>query len=595
MQTADPGVTRPSSPALKDVAALGDGRSVAIIGPGGALVWWCVPDLDHPPLFDQLLDPVEGGHFTIAPADAFEGQQQYRANSNVLETRFVTATGSAKLTESMNSGSAGRLPWCELARRVDGVEGRTTFRMECTLGMWDGAVSPAWRRDGTRWIFSAGDVEGALLTTQALRDVAVDARRLSATFSVERGERVLFAIVAGRDQPLIMPDLNEIDDRIDMSDAAWRLWSQQMRYEGDYSAAVRRSALALKLLLFSPSGAIAAAATSSLPERIGGNKNWDYRYAWIRDAAFTLDAFQKLGFLQECAAAFAWLIGQVAASGARVCYTLRGEMVPPVRELGLPGYRASRPVVVGNAATDQHQHGIYADLIEMAVLLVHAGHRLDERTARTLELVADECAARWREKDSGIWELSDLQHYTLSKISAWQALDRAIRLAREGHIDAKSIGLWTVQRDNVAAWVAENCWCESKQAYSFYAGTDRLDASLARAVLVGFGPPAKLHLTCDAIRRELARGALVYRYSGSEEQEGAFLACSFWLVEALSHLGRRDEASALMADTIAGLDGGARILSEMIDVSTGAFLGNLPQGLSHLSLINAACALHQNA
>lgn len=416
MHAHDP-ATAPAEPQLKDLAALGDGRSVAIVGPGGALDWWCVPDLDSPPLFDRLLDRDAGGHFALTPTDPFDEQRRYRDDSNVFETTFRTATGVARLSEALNSGPAGRLPWSELARRVEGVSGTVTFRITCLLGSRDDTASPRWYKDERAWLFQVNRVLGALLSSSPLDDVQVSARSLTASVTVGGGESVILAIVVGENQPLVLPPISEIDRRIETTDRAWRSWVQAVRYDGPYNEAVHRSALALKLLLFSPSGAIAAAATTSLPERIGGPKNWDYRYAWIRDAAFTLDAFLELGFEQECAAAFTWLVHQVAASGPKVCYTLRGAKVPPVRKLTLPGYRGSRPVVVGNAATEQHQHGVYADLMEMAVLFLRAGHRLDEGTTRTLASVADECATQWRTKDSGIWELSDLQHYTLSKIS----------------------------------------------------------------------------------------------------------------------------------------------------------------------------------
>ena len=580
---------------LQDFAVLGDGRSVAVVGRDGSIDWWCVPNLDSPPLFDKILNGVDGGCFALTPIEPYAVQRRYRDNSNVLETTFTTATGVARLVESMNSGLAGRLPWNELARRVEGLSGSMSFRLTLILGARFGEAEPLLERGPPGWVFSAGPLLGVLLAPQDLAVLEASAQTLLATITVHAGNRSVLALVVGENEPLAVPRVTDIDERIDVSDEAWRRWAESLRFEGDYDGAVRRSALALKLLLFSPSGAIAAAATTSLPERIGGSKNWDYRYAWIRDAAFTMDAFLNLGLTQECKAAFTWLSHQVAKSGAKVCYTLWGEKVPAVDKLALPGYRNSRPVVVGNAAGSQHQHGIYADLLEVAVLFVRAGHLIDRATADTLAGVADECASRWKKKDSGIWELSDLQHYTLSKISAWQALDRAAHLAHQGVLPAKHRDHWLAQRDAIATWVDENCWSEARQAYTFYAGTDRLDASLARAALVDFGPPGRLHATCDTLRRELGCGPLMYRYTGSDKEEGAFLACSFWLVEAYAHLGRQADAVALMHDLLERVEGGVGILSEMVNPTTGDYLGNLPQGLSHLGLINAACALARHA
>ena len=401
----------------------------------------------------------------------------------------------------------------------------------------------------------------------------------------------MLAVLAGEDEPLGVPPIADVDARIDLSDGAWRTWAEGLHYDGRHREAVRRSALALKLLLFSPSGAIAAAATTSMPERVGGDKNFDYRYAWVRDAGYTVNAFLRLGVVPESKAAFTWLIHRLGETGARVCYTLAGGPVPDVETLDLPGYRGSRPVVTGNAATRQHQHGIYGDIFETAALFVSGGNVLDQRSAAILSALADECADRWRQKDSGIWELPEPQHYTVSKVSAWQALARAVQLAENHHLPSTCVPRWTRERDRIAAWIDEHCWSDAKRAYTLHAGTDRLDAALVLAARFGFDGAERLSATCDAIRRELGRGPFLHRYTGAEHEEGAFLACSFWLVEAYASLGRRDEAVALMNAVLDALAGGTGILSEMVDPGTGAFLGNLPQWLTHLGLIHAACTL----
>ena len=585
---------------LQDYAALGDGRSVALLAPDGAVAWWCVPNIDSAPLFDTLLDAAAGGSFVLQPTEPFRSERRYRQDSNVLETVFTTAGGSARVTESMNSTLAGRLPWCELARRVEVLSGTMTLRARLVFGTRGDTVSPWLQPNPNGCIFHVGPVLGLFRATPNMRILREEDRTILAEATLGEGERAVVAVVAGENEPLGVPPLDDMDRRIDLSDQAWRSWAEGLHYDGPHRESVRRSALTLKLLLFSPSGAIAAAATTSLPERIGGDKNYDYRYAWVRDAAYTLAAFLRLGVIPESKAAFTWLIHRLGETGAKVCYRLDGAPVPAVQEYDLPGYRDSRPVITGNAAAEQHQHGIYGDIFEAASLFVKTGNILDGDSAAVLSRLADECADRWRQKDSGLWELPDLQHYTMSKVSCWQALARAVELAEAGHLPATCVPRWSRERERIAAWIDAHCWSQTKRAYTFHAGTERLDASLVLAARFGFAgaDTGRMSSTCDAIRRELgrgprllSRGPWIYRYSGSEGEEGAFLACTFWLVEAYAELGRREDAEALMDEALRALPSGAGVMSEMVDVKTGDYLGNLPQGLSHLALIHAAMSL----
>ncbi len=577
---------------LQEYAAVGDGRSLAVLAPDGAVAWWCVPDLDSPPLFDSLLDPEAGGFFSLQPDEAFHVDRQYRQNSNVLETTFTTAGGVVRVTEAMNSTLAGRLPWCELARRIECIAGTVRMRARVVFGTRAETASPWIEQNENGTIFHVGRVLGMLRISANLRTTEETDRAITVQGTLHAGERGLAAIIAGENQPLGIPSTEDVDRRIDLSDDAWSSWTEGLRYSGPYREAMVRSALALKLLLFSPSGAIAAAGTTSLPERLGGSRNYDYRYAWVRDAAYTLDAFLRLNQVAEAQAALAWLMHRLDREGIRVCYRLDGRPVPPVEAVDMPGYAGSQPVVTGNAAGTQQQHGVYGDIFQAASLFVEGGNVLDQSSASTLSRIADECADRWRQKDSGIWELQELQHYTMSKISCWQALFRAVQLAERGHLPSTCVPRWSRERDRIEAWVNEHCWSEAKQAYSFYAGTDDVDASLALAPYFGFPQTERLSLTCTAIQGELQRGPWVYRYSGSEQEEGAFLACSFWLAVGLAEVGRRSEAMALMDELIPRLPAGVGILSEMVDVETGNALGNLPQGLSHLALVHALLSVY---
>lgn len=576
---------------IQDYAALGDGRSVVLVAPDGAVAWWCVPEMDSPPLFDTLLDPRAGGFFQILAAGADVVERRYRADSNVLDTVFASATGRARLTESLNSSTAGRLPWCELARRIEVLSGTMTFHIRAVFGTRGDTASPWLQPNPNGCVFHVGPVLGMFRCSDNVQVIEEEDRTIAATVTLAEGERATVALLAGEDEPLGVPAVEEIDRRIDISDEAWRRWAEGLHYDGPHREEVRRSALALKLLLYSPSGAIAAAATTSLPEGIGGQKNYDYRYAWIRDAGYAVNAFLRVGAMPEAKAAFSWLMKRLDQHGPRVVYTLCGEVGPDERAIDVPGYRGSRPVLVGNAAALQHQHGIYGDIFETATLFVADGNVLDQKSAAVLSALADQSADRWRQKDAGIWELREPQHYTMSKISAWQGLARAVELAEAGHLPSTCVPRWTRERDRIAAWIGENCWSERRRAFVLHPGTERLDASLALAVRFGFDGRDKLSATLDAIQEELGRGPFVYRYSGAEQEEGAFLACSFWLAEALADIGRREEAEAVFTGVIRALPEGVGILSEMVDPNTGVFLGNTPQGLSHLALIHAACTL----
>jgi GH15 family glucan-1,4-alpha-glucosidase len=577
---------------LEHYNALGDGRSVVVTGADGSIDWWCVPNLDSPPLFSRLLDPEAGGHFSLAPRGPFEAVQRYLPDSNVSETVFTTPQGRARLVESLNSGTAGRLPWAELARRIEGLEGEIDFELHVLFGRRADTVSPYQSCVGKHSVFHADRVLGVFLHSSGF-DVSRSDEGVRGRVTVRAGDRQLAAIVAGEDEPLVVPDLQHIDERIDTSDAEWRRWTQGVRYDGLYRKEFLRSALALKLLVYSPTGAIAAAATTSLPERIGGDKNYDYRYAWVRDAGYTVKAFLAAGAHGEAKAAFTWLLKRLQQHGPLVCFTLEGDVVPSVTEMDVPGYRHSPPVRTGNAATDQRQQGVYGDIFETASRFVECGNILDSSSAIVLSRLADQCADNWRQKDSGIWELPEPQHYTNSKISCWQALARAVELADGGQLPTTCRDRWCRERDRIADWIQAHCWSDALQAYEFYPGSGRLDASLALAVRFRFDGRARLESTLDALERELSCGAFHYRYSGADREEGCFIACTFWIAEARMLLGQREHGTRMLLAAQDRLARGTGVFTEMIDARSGSFLGNLPQGLSHLAHIMALDVLSQ--
>ncbi len=582
---------------LDRYAALGDGRSVALVGADGSIDWWCVPNMHSTPYFDRILDPVQGGRFSITPLMPWTVERRYRPDSNVLEQVFTTETGSARVTDSLNGGSAGRLPWSELARRVEGLTGTVEFRVESLVGRRLDLATP-WREPSPHGdILHLDGVVAALRSDGTMQRLEESDRGVTARLTTHPGSRELVALLAAANEPLILPPLAAVDRRIDRSDAAWREWVSNLSVDGPYGSDVTRSALALKLLVFAPSGAIAAAGTSSLPERIGGDKNYDYRFAWTRDVAFTIDAFLRVGATEEAKAAFAWLTATLQRHGdqPRTMFGLDGQRSPDEKALDLPGYAKSTPVRAGNRARDQLQLGIMGDILQTATLFVKTGHVLDLTTRRVLADIANDCADRWRQRDSGIWELDELEHYTISKIGCWVALDRAVTLADLGQIDTSRRERWAKERNHIREFVDTACWSESKRSYTLHAGTDRLDAALLLAPRFGFERQERMTHTLDAIRRELTRGPLVYRYSGMESVEGTFTACGFWLAEAYALLGDRTAAVEQMDALLRATRRNLGLLSEQIDEKTGAMLGNLPQALSHLALINAAEALRSTA
>ncbi len=503
---------------------------------------------------------------------------------------FSTRTGSARVTESLNSGVVERLPWCELVRRVEGLSGHVDLEIRLEPIR---AAGPARRVNhpnaDIRYI---GDLATTFRHDPELEITVDEDARTIARWTARAGQRTCLGLLVSDRAPLAIPALSDIDDRIDSSDRDWRRWAGQLTYDGPLADDLRRCALSLKFLVFSKTGAIAAAATSGLPERIGGDKNYDYRYAWVRDAAYTIKALLRAGSLEEPIAAFGWLV-RTLGPRPLVVYTLNGAEVPDERIIDVPGYKGSRPVMTGNRAKEQVQLSCYGDILETASLFARMGHVIDPGAARLLTKLADQCMEQWKVKDSGIWELEDEQHYTFSKIGCWLALSKAAQLAQAGHI-AGDADKWKRESERVKAWVDENCWSERLQAYTRHAGSETLDASLLLTTRFGFEHDGRLFKTLVAIERDLAVGPLVYRFTGADRQEGAFVACSCWLVEAYAFLGKVDHAEALLKTLLEKLGNNFGILLEEIDPVTGEGLGNLPQGLSHLALLHAIFSIQEN-
>jgi GH15 family glucan-1,4-alpha-glucosidase len=579
---------------LRDYAAIGDGRTVALVARDGAIDWLCLPNLDSPSVFGALLDAERGGRFALAPEAPYSVERRYLPDTNLLETTFRTGAGAVRVTDALTLTDGGLAPGRELARRIEGLAGSValSWSLEPRFG-YANRTTRFGRRAGAA-IASAG-ADALAVCAWAAGDPAIAGGRIGARFARRAGERALIALAAAHQEPLVLPARREIEARLDATGAFWRHWTGERSYSGPWRDAVLRSALALKLLVYAPSGAIAAAPTTSLPEAIGGGRNWDYRFCWIRDSAFTLGALLALGCGGEAEAFFWWLLqaSQLTHPRLQVLYRLDGGARAPEHELPLAGYRQSRPVRVGNGAAAQLQLDTYGDLLETAWLAHSRGARLDPDAGRRLADMADLVCRIWRQPDAGIWEArSAPRHFTHSKVMCWVALDRACRLARAGGIPGRTAARWRAEAAAIRGFVERRCWSEARRSYVRAAGSEELDAALLLASLMGYSDPRnqRLGATIDAVQRELGRGPLLHRYSGGDGLaggEGAFLTCSFWLVDALARAGRTDEAGRAMEELLA-LANDVGLYAEEIEPESGAFLGNFPQGLVHLALVNAA-------
>jgi GH15 family glucan-1,4-alpha-glucosidase len=561
---------------IRDYAAIGDGRAVALVALDGSIDWLALPTLVSSPAFAAILDAERGGSFVLAPEGGFDSERRYLPDTNVLETTFRTADGVARVTDAITRRVGGPLPWVELVRRVEGLSGNVRLRF---------SVEP-------RFPFGGGD--GVNLRLLSFGDVDGDER--AGSIALRDGDTALLALVGVEHGPVPRPERDNLEDRLGETIEAWKSWIRDHAYEGQWHDAVTRSALALKLLTYEPTGAIVAALTTSLPEAAGGDANWDYRFSWVRDSAYSLDALLALGRREDAHASFTWLLDRIATTAPEIrpLYGLEGG--PPLSEetLDLDGYRGARPVRCGNGAEGQTQLGVYGDLLDTAWRYVDEGNDLDEWSRTLIVRVLGYLRSHWRDPDSGFWEIrGDPRHYTHSKLSAQVAFDRALRLAERGQLPADDAPAWVREHDELGSFVEARCWSRELGAFRFYADVDRLDTTTLLAYRRSLPQRAddQLASTIDAVREGLsAGGPLLYRHSDAIGREGAFVACTFWLVDALTRAGRVDDAAETMEGMLA-LANDVGLYSEEIDPSSGDFLGNFPQGLSHLALTQAAVAV----
>jgi GH15 family glucan-1,4-alpha-glucosidase len=578
---------------IEDYALIGDTHTAGLVSREGSIDWLCLPRFDSPACFAALLGDRSNGHWQLAPAGPVrEVRRRYQGDTLVLETDYRTDDGVVRVVDCMPPRQSDP----DVARVVQGVRGRVPMRMELTIRFDYGSIVP-WVRhvDGALhaiagpdsvWLRTPVPVYGQNLTTLA-------------DFTVAEGERAPFMLTwhaSHRPAPRRIDPVRALGD----TEAWWGEWASGIDYVGGWQDAVIRSLLTLKALTYAPTGGIVAAPTTSLPEQLGGVRNWDYRYCWLRDATFTLSALMLAGLTDEAKAWREWLLRAVAGQPRQmqILYGVAGERRITEQELDwLAGYRGSRPVRVGNAAVNQFQLDVYGEVMDALYLGRHIGLEMDETAWDFQRALLEFLESNWREPDEGIWEIrGPRRHFTHSKVMAWVALDRAIKavelLGHDGPVDR-----WRGMRRELHDEVCREGYDSQRDAFVQYYGADHLDASLLQIPLVGFLPAGdpRVKGTVAAIQRELMVDGLVHRYPPEGSQsvdglppgEGTFLACTFWLADNLALMGRRDEALAIF-ERLLTLRNDVGLLAEEFDPASGHHLGNFPQAFSHVALVNTA-------
>jgi GH15 family glucan-1,4-alpha-glucosidase len=590
-------------PAIADYALISDSNSAALVSRAGSIDWCCIQRLDAGSCFGRLLDWEKGGFCSISPkGGARSSSRRYLEDTLVLETTFEAEGGEARLIDCFALPADPRYPNRQVLRVVEGVSGYVELEMEIAPRFDYGAVAPWLRQEGVGVYSIIGGNDGLLISGVTGLSPS-DKHTLGATIGVHPGDRVRLSILSVPPErldydPPEAPAADEVDRRVDGTVERWREWASDLRFEGPYKSGVLRSALVTKALMNDLTGAVAAAPTTSLPEVPGGEMNWDYRYAWIRDSYFSVRSLAEVGF-EDAADDFRRFIERSAAGSAdslQLMYGLGGERRLTEEKLGfLAGYRGAKPVRVGNAAAGQLQLDMYGELLELSWRWHRRGNSPDDDYWRFLLELVDAAAERWSEPDQGIWEMRGApRHFVHSKVMCWATLDKGLRLADECMRKAPE-RRWKKVRAVIREAIESEGYDRVRGVFTQTFGSEDLDAALLLLPRVGFidYSDERMLRTTDAIREDLADDGLLKRYRSEDAQEGVFLACSFWLAECLAHQGRTEEATAVFDRTLATAND-LDLYSEEYDTGAREMLGNFPQGLTHLSHISAAVALAEH-
>ncbi len=593
---------------IGDYALIGDCRSAALVARDGSIDWLAWPRFDSPSLFCALLDSERGGTFRIRPADQFRSTRRYLPDTAILETAFVTDSGVCIVRDLMPVAAEADkrstlLPEHELLREIEGIEGEVALDIFCDPQPEYGRKRVTFQQRGALGLACSSD-GGVLYLRSDLPDgleIASDGAVAQAQVTIRAGQRAYVSLSFAMEAPAVIPPLGEAArERLERTHAWWRAWTKQCTYTGPHRDLVCRSALTLKLLTYAPSGAIVAAPTTSLPEQIGGEKNWDYRYCWLRDAALTLRALWGVGFNEEAEAFVSWVLHATRLTWPelQVVYDVHGRNGLRERDLvHLEGYAGSRPVRAGNDARNQYQLDIYGEVADVALQYAQHGGHFDADAVKLLRGIADTISAQWRNPDAGIWESrGEPEHYTHSKVLCWVALDRLIMLRDRFGLDIAADRL-IAERGTLRAEIEARGYNERLGSYTRSFNDDTVDASLLSLPLYGYLDATHLRMrsTFDRIQRELGSGPhneLIYRNLPADgvPDEGSFGICAFWAVECLALAGDIDAATTRFEHLLAYAND-VGLYAEEIDTSTGAALGNFPQGFTHIGLINAALAI----
>lgn len=594
--------------AIDDYAIIGDCRSAALISRTGSIDWLCWPRFDSPSLFGALLDPVRGGAFAIRPVGPFTSERRYIGDTNVLETTFVSSSGRARLIDFMpvvSEADKRRHLWAahQILRVIECIDGEINLEMICAPRPDYARRMPRLRDRGSLGIYYEYGGRAFILRSEVPLKLSEDFATVHATFRLRAGERRRVSAVYAEGEPAFIPPLGEAaEQRLRMTLDWWEAWAARCSYGGPYRAAVVRSALCLKLMAYAPSGAVVAAPTTSLPEKVGGVRNWDYRYCWLRDASLTLQALYDLGYRHEAEAFLGWLLHTTRMSlpELQILYDVYGETRLPERELEhLQGFAGSRPVRIGNDARGQLQLDVYGELLDAVYEFIQRGGRLDRATRGMLAGFGETVSRRWQEPDEGIWEIrGERLHHTYSKVMCWVALDRLLKLDDQGHMLRIPRQRFEANRAAIRDAVESRGYSKPGGSYvSVFDGTD-VDASLLLLARYGYAEPASKRMrgTCARVNARLGRDGLLYRYlaenDGLPSGEGAFGICSFWAVDCRALQGDVDGAAALF-ERVLGYANDVGLFAEEIDPADGSLLGNFPQAFTHVGLIDAALTLAQ--